>query len=146
MMSRQAFWTAGGVADADFTELDERDNCAEINDQSIAWAMAHASKAAVDNYNKKGVKYVTGADKGPYNEGPLWIWTLMDYEVDTVAKTNTVRSPMMRTPTNYFIRSARGFHYCKVLSVFNVMEWMYVDSLSYFDGLNSQEEAEVFLQ
>jgi len=24
-----------------------------------------------------------GADKGPYNAGPLWIWTYMDYVEET---------------------------------------------------------------
>jgi len=54
---------------------------------------------------------------------------------------------MMRTPDDYFIGSAAGFHYCKVLSPFKVLEWMYVDSLLEFNGINTtQTEEEVFLQ
>lgn len=78
-----------------------------------------------------------GDDKGPYNEGPLWIWTYMDYNTSKDKKTVTVQSPMMRTPTDYFIGAAAGFHYCKVLSPFRVMEWIYVDSLYEFDSLKS---------
>jgi len=35
---------------------------------------------------------------------------------------------MMRTPTDYPIEAASGFHYCKVLSPFRALEWIYVDS------------------
>ena len=85
---------------------------------------------------------------GPYNEGPLWIWTYMKYKESDDKKTVTVQSAMMRTPTDYLISAAAGFHYCKVLSPFKVLEWMYVDSLLEFNGLNSTTEIEpaVFLQ
>lgn len=83
---------------------------------------------------------------GPYNEGPLWIWTMMNYKDSSDHKTLTVSSPMMRTPTSYFIGSAAGFHYCKVLSPFRALEHMYVDSLFYFDGIaNKNHELELFL-
>lgn len=54
-----------------------------------------------------------------------------------------VRSPMMRTPITYPIKSARGFHYCKVLSPFRVLEWMYVDSLFENDGIKNDPSIEV---
>jgi len=56
---------------------------------------------------------------------------------------------MMRTPTDYFIQSAAGFHYCKVLSPFKVLEHMYVDGLFAHDSLKntSSNSAEIlFLQ
>jgi len=80
---------------------------------------------------------VTGDDMGPYNEGPLWIWTYMKYSTNKTTGTVTVQSPMMRTPTTYPIKAARGFHYCKVLSPFRVIEWIYVDSLYSRDGINN---------
>lgn len=148
--SRQAIQTKGGDQFADFSTLDEEGNrCAEINDKSIEWAYSRLSKAAKSNYDTFGQKYVTGADKGPYNEGPLWIWTFMDYATSKDKKTVTVSAPMMRTPTDYFIGSAAGFHYCKVLSPFKVLEWMYTDSLLEFNGIKDSAiatEEEVFLQ
>lgn len=42
---------------------------------------------------------------------------------------------MMRTPTDYPIAEARGFHYCKLLSPFRALEWIYVDSLYDRDGI-----------
>lgn len=87
---------------------------------------------------------ITGDDLGPYNAGPLWIWTMMDYTKDIDARTLTVSAPMMRTPTDYFIGSAAGFHYCKVLSPFAALEWMLVDGIHDFDGI--QNESALFLQ
>lgn len=145
--SRQVVQIAGGNQFADFATTDEDGNrCAEINDASIAWAYKRLSKAAKANYDQFGQQYVTGDDKGPYNEGPLWIWTYMSYKTSEDKKTVTVQSPMMRTPADYFIGSAAGFHYCKVLSPFRVLEWMYTDSLFEFNGINTLSEEEVFLQ
>ena len=146
--SRQSVQVKGGNADADFHETDEVGNrCAEINDQSIKWAYDRVSKAARDNYDAKGQKLVTGDDKGPYNEGPLWIWTFMEYSESDDKSQMIVKSPMMRTPTTYPISAAAGFHYCKVLSPFKVMEWIYNDSIFATDGINTVEETPaLFLQ
>ena len=70
----------------------------------------------------------------------------MSYKESDDKKTVTVQSPMMRTPTDYFIGSAAGFHYCKVLSPFKVLEWMYTDGLFEFNGIkNLSAEPEMFL-
>jgi hypothetical protein len=47
-----------------------------------------------------------GEDEGPYNAGPLWIWTYMNYTeaVDEKGRFYTsVRAPMMKTPDVYYI-------------------------------------------
>jgi hypothetical protein len=148
MMARQAYWAAAGIENPDFHELDEEGfRCQEINDYAIQWAEKNASKSALANYKENGIQYVTGDDKGPYNAGPLWIDGSMKYKVDKKARTNTIQSVMMRTPDDYWISASAGFHYCKVLSPFNVMEWIYVDSLYEYDGIDQDyKEAEVFLQ
>jgi len=151
LMSRQSLQLASGVQDPDFSADDEDGNrCADINDASIQWALDNASKSALNNYNNYGVQMVTGDDLGPYNEGPLWIWTYMKYTQSSDKKTMTVQAPMMRTPDNYFIKSAAGFHYCKILSPFKVTEWIYTDGLKQFDGINDTNETltelELFLQ
>lgn len=75
---------------------------------------------------------------GPYNAGPLWIWTLMDYSLSSDGTQMVVSSPMMRTPLNYLVQSAAGFHYCKVLSPFKAMEWMMLDGLYTNNGIKNQ--------
>lgn len=130
MSSRQKVQEYAGREHVDFHETDEVGNrCADINDKAIEWAYNKLPKQAKANYDKYGVKLVTGDDLGPYNEGPLWIWTLMDYTLNEKKTEMRVSSPMMRTPTNYLVKSAAGFHYCKVLSPFKAMEWMYLDGL-----------------
>jgi hypothetical protein len=113
---------------------------------AIDWAYGKLSKTSRKLYDNYGVKMVVGDDMGPYNEGPLWIWTFMSYKTDLTANTYTVKSAMMRTPTTYFIHSAAGFHYCKVLSPFKALEWMMVDGLFEHNGLTSTNDSALFLQ
>lgn len=45
----------------------------------------------------------------------------------------------MATPKDYWISSAAGFHYCKLLSPARVMEWMYIDGLRLNGSLKEDE-------
>lgn len=141
LMSRQSFQIAAGNATADFNEDDEVGNrCGEINQASLDWALKNAGAPQLKRYNDLGKKIVIGDDLGPYNEGPLWIWTYLSWK-DNDDKTETVvSSPMMRTPATYPIKAAADFHYCKLLSPFRAMEWIYIDSLFDHDSLHSNEE------
>jgi len=128
-MSRQSVHIKAGNKDADFHELDEVGNrCGDTNKEALAWALSKASPNALKRYNEVGKKLVIGDDKGPYNAGPLWIWHYLTFE-DNADKTETlVQSPMMRTPDNYVISAAANFHYCKLLSPYRALEWIYIDS------------------
>jgi len=151
LMSRQSVQVAAGDKESDFHKDDEEGSrCADINQKALDWALAKASPAAIERYNKYGKKLVIGDDLGPYNAGPLWIWQYLQYK-DNDAKTETVlQSPMMRTPTDYWIGAAAGFHYCKLLSPFRALEWIYVDSQKDHNGLPppaaDSEEVDTFLQ
>lgn len=139
--SRQRTEIAAGNPKADFYYTDEvGDRCAEINDFSIDWAFKNLSPAAKARYQQYGTKMQTGPDLGPFNAGPLWIWKFMQYTESEDKSTMTVQSPMMRTPIDYPVKSAAGFHYCKVLSPFRAMEYMYIDSLFYGDGVYLEYE------
>lgn len=144
MSSRQVVQEHAGKSKVSFHDEDEVGNrCAEINDKSIAWAYERLSDEAKANYDKYGIKLVTGDDMGPYNEGPLWIWTLMNYAASEDGSQMIVSSPMMRTSTSYPVKSARGFHYCKVLSPFKAMEWMMLDGLYEHNGIKNQDRKSV---
>ncbi|GLI62266.1 hypothetical protein VaNZ11_004872 [Volvox africanus] len=131
--SRQASYLAAGFKDADFHMLDENSTrCAEINQIAINWALQNAPVKSVARYHSIGRQLVVGDDLGPYNVGPLWIWTSMSYKNQKDADgtlQRIVQSPTMRTPIPYSIKEAEGFHYCKVLSPARALEWMMVDSL-----------------
>ena len=131
MSSRQRIWEKAGMKNVNFNKTDLGDICKDINQASLEYAEKITGEKTLARYNKVGVPYVMGADMGPYNEGPLWIWHYMNYTLveDKGKKEVLVRSPMMRTPTDYPIPAARGFHYCKLLSPARVLEHIYIDSL-----------------
>ncbi len=80
MSSRQKIQFHAGNITADFAETDETgDRCADINNASLDWAYSRLSAQQKYNYDTYGVKLVTGADLGPYNNGPEWIWNMMVY-------------------------------------------------------------------
>ena len=118
---------------SDFNKTDSGDICKDINQASLDYGIGLSAKKTVDRYNRIGIPYVMGPDSGPFNEGPRWIWTYMKYSLqlnpETGKREMLVQSPMMRTPTNYPISAARGFHYCKLLSTARVLEYVYIDSL-----------------
>lgn len=142
MMSRQSMWKAAGVEDANFDVTDAPPICADINQEALQWALDNAGSRTLQRYKNIGEIMEMGADKGPYNAGPLWIWTYMEYdEVDDSSanggKMLEVKSAMMKTPTDYAISAAAGFHYCKLLSPARALEWIYVDSLYANDSIKN---------
>jgi len=71
----------------------------------------------------------------------------MTYEENKDKTTMTLKAPMMRTPTDYFISAAAGFHYCKLLSPFKAMEWIYIDSLkAHYNAKDSAKVIEAILE
>ena len=141
MMSRQSFQKAAGVPNPDFDVTDAPSICAQINQAALDWALDNTGSRTMDRYKKLGEQMEMGEDEGPYNAGPLWIWTYMDYKEEDVTngvKKEVVRSPMMKTPTDYPISSAAGFHYCKLLSPARALEWIYVDSLYARDSIKNE--------
>merc|ERR1712137_76225 len=104
LMSRQSVQVKAGNKTADFHEDDEvGSRCADINQKALDWALANTDEKTIARYNKYGKKLAIGDDLGPYNAGPLWIWQYLEY-ADNADKTQTLlRSPMMRTPTDYWI-------------------------------------------
>ena len=131
MSSRQRIWEKAGLKNVDFNKTDLGDICQEITQASLDYSKNITGEKTLARYNRAGVPFVIGADMGPYNEGPLWIWHYMNYTFveEKGRKEVLVRSPMMRTPTDYPIPAARGFHYCKLLSPARVLEHIYIDSL-----------------
>lgn len=144
LMSRQSFQIAAGNSTADFHEDDEVGNrCGEINQAALDWALENAGSVAKKRYDALGKKIVIGDDLGPFNAGPLWIWKYLDWKDNDDKTETTVSSPMMRTPATYSIKAAADFHYCKLLTPFRAMEWIYIDSLFDRDGLSSDSDNEL---
>ncbi len=132
LKSRQIVFQAAGYKDVNFTKTDEWSICKVINQEAYNWALQNAASHTRARFQQYGVPMVMGEDKGPYNIGPLWIWTPLSYKNaknETGGDIVEIRSVMMRTPADYGIKAAAGMHYCKLLSPARAIEWMYVDGL-----------------
>lgn len=131
MSSRQRVYIAAGVANANFDALDGGDWCKFLNQIAYDWARNHSDALTLKRFDAVGEPLVMGADKVESSGGPSWIWSGLEFH-DTVVNgtlVNIVRSPMMKTSMDYWIKFSRGFHYCKLLSPARAMEWIYVDGL-----------------
>ena len=138
LKSRQAVMEAAGYTNVNFNTSDGGSICQVINQEAINWALGNVDATTLSRYVRYGVYMVVGEDKGPYNAGPLWIWNPLSYKTtqnSTGEDQMEVRSVMLRTPTDFFIQAIAGMHYCKLLSPARVTEWMYVDSLRTYYGI-----------
>jgi len=149
MVSRQAIQWHAGHTDADFHKLDE-DNmiCSQLNQEAINWAMGKASASAKNEYNAHGKKLKVAEDKVE-NMGPAWIWEYLSYEDNSSKTETTLRSVTMRLPMDYWEIEVQGNHYCKLLSPYRALEWIYIDSLKdYSKKMLAGEESNnlMFLQ
>lgn len=141
LKSRQVVMEAAGYKNVDFNKTDGGSLCKDINQASYDWALKNADNSTLMRFQKYGVKMVMGKDEGPYNEGPLWIWKAISYKDSKDSsgrQTRVVSSVMMRTPTDYVIKAAAGMHYCKLLSPARALEWIYVDGLRKYYGINNE--------
>ena len=140
LSSRQKIMESAGMGKVDFNKTDGGSICKTINEYTYSWALANAGSNTLARFKKLGEPMVFGEDKGPYNAGPLWIYNPLEYKQITDENGVTVqeiRSPMLRTPTDYFLQVSAGFHYCKLLSPARVMEWIYVDGLRLHDSISN---------
>jgi len=121
---------AAGNTDVDFHETDEVGNrCGEINQAALDWAANKADKDAYARYQSLGEKMVIGDDTGPYNNGPQWIWYEVEEDENSDKTEMTFKSPTMVFSAEFIISASAGIHFCKLISPFTAMEWIYVDSL-----------------
>ena len=140
LSSRQKIMESAGMGKVDFNKTDGGSICKTINEYTYSWALANAGSNTLTRYKKLGEPMVFGEDKGPYNAGPLWIYNPLEYKQikdENGATVQEIRSPMLRTPTDYFLKVSAGFHYCKLLSPARAMEWIYVDGLRLHNSLNN---------
>ena len=140
LKSRQTVMEAAGMKNVLFNVSDAPSICKEINQQAYDWAKTNAGSKTYQRYVTFGEYMTMGEDIGPYNVGPVWIWSSLAF---TEAKNSTggamleVQSIMMKTPTDFRIKPSAGMHYCKLLSPARAMEWIYVDSLRKYYSLKA---------
>lgn len=135
--SHQYIAQQAGLTDASFEELDEQNNeCALINQSVLDWATNLASDDALNAYQTYGTPLLMGEDKESINGGS-WIIDGLKWKSDTTANTMTLISKTVVTDQSELIGIFKNMHYCKLLSTFRAMEWIYVDSLYATQGLDT---------
>lgn len=135
--SHQYLAIQAGLTDASFEELDQQNNeCAQINQVILDWATDRASASALSVFQDIGTPLLMGTDKESINGG-AWIYDGLKWKSDTKANTMTLISKTVVTDESELITIFKSMHYCKLLSTFRAMEWIYVDSLYAELGLDT---------
>jgi hypothetical protein len=129
LKSKQKIYQSAGKADADFTLLDKQGNeCRMLNEQVMAWALTKAAADAKNTYQAIGTQYRFENDAESMNGG-LWIYDSLDYKADKTQNTVTLKSKSLPLDEDQLVPIFKSMHYCKLLSPFRAMEWIYIDSL-----------------
>jgi len=99
---------------------------------------------ALDRYTQWGQKLVQADDRNTANGG-LWIPVSFTYTESEDKSEVAISSYAYRMQEDFPVPTFAGDHYCKVLSPFKAMEWIYVDSL--YDKLHQiRPHEDQFLQ
>lgn len=146
-LSRQVLKISSGESDADFHANDEvEQNCAEVNQAAVEWALNQVPEKTKQRYLQDG-QIMVQTDDRPQQNGGLWIIQGLQYtdkEVDGVEKAQIeISSLAYKMKVDFIISIFAGDHYCKLLSPFKAMEWIYVDSLTARKSLKSQSEEKI---
>lgn len=144
LKSRQAIYDAAGLQNVSFILTDEipskggiGNNCMDINQAAINWALAKLPENTRKRYEKYGQKLLVDEDLSTCKAGPCWIWDPLRFKRDDDKNIVTIQSVYFATENEYtypcgetkLIPCSAGFHYCKLLSPAKALEWMYVDGL-----------------
>ena len=116
--------------------------CRDINQEVFDWAYSMADQSAKDLYDTLGEKLVQESDKNQPNGG---LWIIQDLEwKETKDKTETDNiSVACILDEHQLVPIFKSMHYCKVLSPFRALEYIYVDSQYAFGGYQAQQTAEL---
>lgn len=129
--SRQSFWSHGGVPDPNFNSTDGPSRGQPINEAAFRWTLAQSDATTRQRFEALGQPMRMQPDTLRPAVGPLWIWSYPGYHYLQQGDQQVygMSSTVMKTPLDYPIAAARGFHYCQLLSPAAAMEWIYIDGL-----------------
>lgn len=135
MKSRQSCYEQvnGGEVVEDF------EICGKINQHSIDWALQNAPEATKRRYMEYGERLVIGKDIES-TTGTDWTYSPLNetricdaesHQYVTSVQSNYLFLKTLKNGCKFKPESECGVHYCKVLSPAHVMEWLYLDGLSF---------------
>ncbi|XP_071104987.1 uncharacterized protein [Haliotis cracherodii] len=109
------------------TVTDSAGSCREINEAATKLAVTSSSLRAQYRYRTRAVRPLVFKNDTNLKTGLEWLpWKLQFTETEHALE---VTSASLITPVDFVISSLAGMFYCKLLSPYRAMEWIYVDSL-----------------
>ena len=129
--SRQSFWNQAGVSDPSFSSTDGPSRGALINEAAFRSTLAAMGDGPRQRFEELGQPLQMQPDTVRPAVGPLWIWSypIFRYQQQAQELVCGFSCTVMKTPLDYPIRAASGFHYCQLLSPAAAMEWICIDGL-----------------
>ena len=100
-----------------------------------------ADQSARDLYDSVGEKLVQLSDKNQGNGG-LWIYEELEWKETSDKKEMDNISVACILDEDQLLPLFKSMHYCKVLSPFRALEYIYVDSQYAFGGYQAQSLVE----
>ncbi|XP_067654983.1 uncharacterized protein [Haliotis asinina] len=125
MKSREAI--AGAATSGGEAVTDSVGSCREINEAALKLAVSSSSLQAQHRYRTRAVRPVVLKNDTSMKTGMEWLPSKL--QLTQTDHALEVTSPSLITPVDFIISSLAGVFYCKLLSPYRAMEWIYVDSL-----------------
>lgn len=107
----------------------------------MEWAKVNADKDTYARYLEHGQKLRMVDDRQTINGGE-WEFFEMTYTENKQTGTMDASSLAYVMTDKFPVESFAGDHYCKLVSPFKAMEWIYVDSLYAKFGMKETDAAE----
>ena len=115
------------LAEVAGTVLGEEKSCAELNEQSLQWALSQVTETQRERYSAEGHALEMVADKAA-KTGITWLPAGLQVEKsETNNGAYSVQSPTLRTALTAPKKFA-GMAYCKLLPPSRAVEWILVES------------------
>ncbi|XP_072178133.1 uncharacterized protein [Diadema setosum] len=101
--------------------------CKEINQAAYNYVYQIAPDVVKLRYEKRGRPIVFGDDVITAT-GSAWVNSHVEYKTQN-DNTTLVTSSSLYTDVKFPVTNLAGMYYCKLMSPYRALEWMYVDSL-----------------
>ena len=116
--------------------------CRDVNQEVFDWAYSMADQSARDLYDSIGEKLVQKSDKNQGNGG-LWIYEELEWKDAKDHSEMDNISVACILDEHQLLPLFKSMHYCKVLSPFRALEYIYIDSQYAFGGYQAPQEENV---
>eukprot|EP00057_Strongylocentrotus_purpuratus_P029501 XP_011683975.1 PREDICTED: uncharacterized protein LOC105447513 [Strongylocentrotus purpuratus] len=101
--------------------------CRVINEEAYQYAYNAAPERVQSRYDSRGKQMVFRDDVNT-STGSQWVSSHVEYETQSDGSLE-VTSGALYTNVTFPVASLAGMYYCKLMSPYRALEWMYVDSL-----------------